>query len=184
MDKIHRPTPRILLAMGMALLLPAAVAGQDPAPPQCSTEEYRLFDFWEGSWSVTPLNSGDNTNPPARNEITRKLNGCVIHEEYSTAGGFAGESFSIFDGRRGVWHQTWVDNSGFLLQAEGNFVDGRMVLEGPGVDAGGQGVNHRISWGRIDGNPDRVRQLWESSSDEGETWTVVFDGLYTRVGTD
>jgi len=26
-----------------------------------------------------------------------------------------------------------------------------------------------------------VRQLWESSSDGGRTWTVLFDGHYVRV---
>lgn len=30
-------------------------------------------------------------------------------------------------------------------------------------------------------NPDgTVRQFWEMSGDGGATWTVLFDGLYTR----
>jgi hypothetical protein len=30
-------------------------------------------------------------------------------------------------------------------------------------------------------NPDgTVRQLWESSNDEGKTWQVAFDGLYRK----
>lgn len=172
-----------ILVLG-ALLLPVAADGQNPLAPQCSAEEHRLFDFWEGVWSVTPRNRPNNTNPPSRNEITRKLKGCVLHEHYTTAGGYEGESFNIFDRTRGVWHQTWVDNSGLLLQIEGGFVDGQMILEGPGFNGQGQAVTHRISWNRIDGNPDRVRQLWESSTDGGESWTVLFDGLYTRAGTE
>jgi hypothetical protein len=27
-----------------------------------------------------------------------------------------------------------------------------------------------------------VRQLWESSSDGGRTWTVAFDGIYAPHG--
>jgi hypothetical protein len=38
-------------------------------------------------------------------------------------------------------------------------------------------VRQRITWER---QPDaRVRQLWESSED-GVTWTVAFDGFYSR----
>jgi hypothetical protein len=36
----------------------------------------------------------------------------------------------------------------------------------------------RITWSReADGS---VRQLWESSSDGGRTWTAAFDGIYTH----
>jgi hypothetical protein len=42
---------------------------------------------------------------------------------------------------------------------------------------------HRITWSRIDGDSDRVRQLWETSRDGGETWSVAFDGEYRRVGS-
>lgn len=183
-DSLNSASSFAVIALAALVVGPTAASGQNQTPPPCSAEEHRLFDFWEGVWSVTPQNRPNNTNPPSRNEITRKLNGCVLHEHYTTAGGYEGESFNIYDRTRGVWHQTWVDTSGLLLQIEGTFVDGRMVLEGPGINGQGQTVTNRISWNRIDGNPDRVRQLWEASTDDGETWTVLFDGLYTRVGTD
>jgi hypothetical protein len=28
-----------------------------------------------------------------------------------------------------------------------------------------------------------VRQLWETSTDDGKTWTVAFDGIYRRAAT-
>jgi len=28
-----------------------------------------------------------------------------------------------------------------------------------------------------------VRQLWETSNDDGKTWAVSFDGLYRRAAT-
>ena len=70
---------------------------------------------------------------------------------------------------------------GGLLQLEGGFVEGRMVLSGerPSPQSPGTAVLHRIAWEPIDA--DHVRQLWEAPSDGGETWTVVFDGTYTRV---
>jgi len=36
----------------------------------------------------------------------------------------------------------------------------------------------RITWEPLPGGD--VRQLWEQSSDGGATWTVAFDGRYTR----
>ena len=73
-----------------------------------------------------------------------------------------------------------MDSSGTLLQLDGGLNDGVMVLSGqrPARDGNGQ-VLHRISWTP---NPDgSVRQLWEASSDQGQSWKVLFDGLYTRT---
>ena len=48
-----------------------------------------------------------------------------------------------------------------------------MVLEGIDADS-----RQRITWTR-DG--DGVRQLWETSKDDGETWEIAFDGRYRRA---
>ena len=57
-----------------------------------------------------------------------------------------------------------------------------MVLEGKRPAPGGNGVvQHRISWTpNEDGS---VKQLWEASQDGGESWNVIFDGLYMRNDT-
>jgi hypothetical protein len=47
------------------------------------------------------------------------------------------------------------------------------------VGRDGASSQQRITWSLVDGDPDRVRQLWESKQGDGE-WTVAFDGLYTR----
>ena len=49
-----------------------------------------------------------------------------------------------------------------------------MVLEGIDADA-----RQRITW-TVDG--DGVRQLWETSKDDGSTWSTAFDGRYRRAG--
>ena len=39
----------------------------------------------------------------------------------------------------------------------------------------------RITWSK---NADAtVRQVWESSTDGGKTWTVAFDGKYVKAST-
>ncbi|NNF27658.1 MAG: hypothetical protein HKN73_10605, partial [Gemmatimonadetes bacterium] len=113
------------------------------------------------------------------NRITREVGGCVLHERYTTPQGYQGESFNIYVASRGVWHQTWVDNGGLLLTLEGTYSGGRMVLEGTTQSQNGAS-QQRITWSVIDEGPN-VRQLWETSTDGGATWTTAFDGTYVPV---
>lgn len=167
----------------LALLLPLSLAAQQtepespPAEQACSATEYRQFDFWIGDWNVTA-----NGVPAGTNSIHPVHKGCALKENWQSAGegGVSGSSFNIFDKATGRWHQTWVDDSGTLLELDGGLVDGVMVLKGQRPARDGSGMaQHRISWTP---NPDgSVRQLWEASKDEGESWAVLFDGLYQRA---
>ena len=84
----------------------------------------------------------------------------------------------MYDAARDRWHQTWVDNGGLLLELDGRLEEGRMVLTGvrPGQDGGE--VLHRIAWEPLPSG--EVRQTWDSSTDGGDTWSNLFDGLYSR----
>lgn len=164
----------LMPAVLLLVTLPAPAAAQGVP---CADEAHRAFDFWVGSWEV----HGPNGRLAGYNTIEATLSGCVLHEHYTTPTGYEGESFNVYDAPRGVWHQTWVDNGGTLLTLEGTFDGGSMVLAGSTQDAQGAVTLQRIRWSRVDGDPDRVRQLWEASTDDGATWTVAFDGLYTRV---
>ena len=164
--KLSQTFSTCVLLAGMA----AASAG---AAAQCDAAPFREFDFWVGEWDVsTPDGKVVGTN-----RIEREYGGCVIHERYSTAREYSGESLNMYDVGRKVWHQTWVDNGGTLLTLEGRLIEGRMVLAGESIGADGQKSRQRITWTpNTDGS---VRQLWESSDAQGG-WTVAFDGLYRR----
>jgi hypothetical protein len=150
----------------------------DLAPPTsaCSSGKHRQFDFWLGDWNVT-----SDGQPAGNNSIQAVFGGCALQENWqgAGAGGLRGGSFNVYDQATDSWHQTWVDSSGTLLQLDGGMRQGSMVLEGQRPSADGNGMTtHRISWTQnADGS---VRQLWEASSD-GETWAVLFDGLYERT---
>jgi len=142
----------------------------------CNAAEHRQFDFWIGSWEVRDPNG----KLVGRNRIAKEHGGCVLTEHWSGNGGVTGTSVNVFDRDRGKWHQTWVDSAGGLFQLDGGIVNGAMVLTGDSVDADAPSgiARQRISW-----TPDArgdVRQLWESSSDGGRTWNVVFDGRYRK----
>ena len=152
-----------------SVLLASTLAQAGP----CDTPAYHAFDFWLGRWEVhTP-----DGKLAGRNHISREHGGCVLHEHYITEHGFDGESLNTYDAARGVWHQSWVDNSGTLLLIDGGLQDGRMVLGGAGIGPDGKPATQRISW--TPNNDGSVRQLWESRDSAG-SWSTVFDGHYTR----
>jgi hypothetical protein len=161
------------------LLVSAAahpVVAQQPAAPPCGRAEYRQFDFWIGTWDVF--------NPQGRlvgtNTIDSILGGCVLHEQWRSAGQSRGFSYNMFDRVTRRWHQTWVDNGGLLLLLDGELQAGAMVLSGLSTSPQGQPVVNRITWTPF--TPDSLRQLWEISNDQGKTWSVSFDGTYVRQG--
>ena len=162
---------RLAQAAVMAAAIMASSFSMAASP--CDTEAHRQFDFWIGHWEVrTP-----DGKVAGVNRIERKHDGCVLHESYTTARGYSGESFNIYDASRNVWHQTWVDSSGTLLLLEGGIRDGRMVLQGQAIDKKANVIKHRITW--TPNKDGTVRQLWESTDASG-AWTVAFDGLYKR----
>ena len=164
---------RIRVGRLFAEVIVGCSLGPTIANAACDDPAYRQFDFWIGEWQVhTPDGKLAGTN-----RITREYAGCVLHERYTTARGYSGESLNTYDPGRGIWHQTWVDNEGALLLLEGRFVDGRMRLEGQSAGNGGKITKHRITWTP---NPDgSVRQFWESTNDDGQ-WITAFDGRYIK----
>ncbi|XOV79780.1 MAG: hypothetical protein ACFHVJ_02200 [Aestuariibacter sp.] len=144
----------------------------------CDKPENRQFDFWIGEWQVTA-----NGKTAGTNVISKHLGECALHEHYTTPTGYEGTSFNIYDKITRRWHQTWVDNTGLLLQLNGGLEtleDGRqaMVMWGEGMNPQGATVTHRITWtANEDGT---VRQHWQMTEDQGLTWNSVFDGLYSK----
>jgi hypothetical protein len=146
------------------------------AAPRCEAAAHRQFDFWIGTWNVFKPDGA----LAGRNRIEKRYDGCVLHEQYETPGGYKGESLNTYDAGRKLWHQTWVDNGGTLLLLEGSLREGSMVLEGATTATDGKITRHRITW-----TPNRdgsVRQHWQSTDAAGQ-WNTVFDGKYVRVQT-
>ena len=128
------------------------------------------FDFWIGEWDVY----GPGGAHLGVNSITPLFGTGALAEHWRSDSGIEGHSLNCFDQERHCWHQTWIDSTGGILLLDGGVHDGAMVLEGIDADA-----RQRITWTR-DG--DGVRQLWETSKDDGETWETAFDGRYRRAG--
>jgi hypothetical protein len=141
----------------------------------CAAPEHRQFDFWAGDWDVSDVSNPDSIKARAR--VERILDGCALHELYEGSSGLTGESFSIYDASRRVWHQSWVTNRGQLLMIEGGMDGNRMILTGTDYTGGGAGVLLRGVWVPI---ADGVRETAETSSDHGRTWLPLFDLLFRK----
>ena len=168
-------------AVAVLSLSGCALLGSGVAEP-CSSPVYRAFDFWLGEWSVqrepTAAQSNAAKMPAASSEIGSIVQGCAIQERYKTDSGYSGESLNWYDPSLAKWRQTWVDNTGMVLQLAGGLnLQGQMVLSGDQrQDELGQTIQDRISWTpQLDGS---VIQLWQSSADAGKTWEEVFRGRY------
>lgn len=138
----------------------------------CTAPEYRQFDFWVGDWDAFDF---DNlTTKVARTKVDRILDGCVLREDYEGADGHWGQSFSIYDASRKVWHQSWVTNRGEMLVIEGKFTGGAMVLTGVDHAKGERVV--RGTWKPMNGS---VRETAVTSTDGGKTWQLWFDLVFS-----
>jgi len=154
-----------------------APAGE--AADACAAPEYHQFDFWIGDWDAFDLDKPDVT--VARNRVHIILGGCVLLEDYLGADGHEGQSFSIYDASRKVWHQSWVTNRGQLLVIEGKMEGDEMVLSGADKDANGHDRLVRGIWKPVPGG---VRETAVRSSDGGKTWQPWFDMMFRPHAAD
>ena len=148
------------------------------ARPCAYGPEYRQLDFWVGDWNVT--SSGAQAG---ESHVERMLGDCVVFENWTGGAGVTGKSFNIWDNTKHEWRQTWVDSTGTLTEFRGQLVNGNMLYEAesllPGPDGALAKTRQKMTFFNQNG---KVRQLGEASTDDGKTWSVGYDLLYTRKG--
>ncbi len=142
-------------------------------PASCPTPEHRQFDFWIGDWDTYDV--GNHDSIVARNRVDLILGDCVLREVYEGKNGLVGQSFSIYDAVRRVWHQSWVTNRGQVLVLEGRMEGDQMVLIGADRAPDGRPIRLRGVWRRVEGG---VRETAETSANGGKTWKPLFDLVF------
>jgi hypothetical protein len=164
-----RKTALVLLVMMGAANCLSQVAPKEAA---CAEPEYHQFDFFVGDWDA--FDSEKPGKMVARNRVESILEGCVVLEDYEGRSGHHGESFSIYDATKKVWHQTWVTNRGELLLLDGDFRDGQLILSGHDLQ-NGRPRDVRGTWKIEDGG---VRETAVESFDGGKRWKPWFDLMF------
>lgn len=135
--------------------------------------EARQFDFWLGNWDVfNPAGQKAGTNT-----IQMFAGGCGVLENWTNAGGADGKSINYYDASTGKWYQHWIGTDGTALRYSGNFKDAAMRFDGETI-ANGKKTLSRLTFSKLDENT--VRQLAETSGDDGKTWVVTYDFKYVK----
>lgn len=141
--------------------------------------EFAEFSFWLGDWNV---HTADGTQV-GTNTVTAVERGCAIVENWTAAAGNTGMSMNFFDKTTDEWVQVWMAEGGSQILIRGGLTDDGMLLQGT-IHYVSNGQTHLIKglWTPL---PDgRVRQFFEHSTDDGESWSSWFEGFYTRQSED
>ncbi len=169
---------RFLLLPSFAFAFVSLAAAQAPTVvetrPCKESPEYRGMDFWVGEWEVESARG----RPAGDSKIELVLDGCIVLENWTGRNGYTGKSFNLFHHDSSTWEQIWVDNQGQVTRYEGKAKDGNIYYRTERVDPDGKKTPARMTF--FPQGPDRVRQLGETSTDGGATWTVEYDLLYKR----
>ena len=141
----------------------------------------REFDFWVGEWNAYIT----GTENLAGHSIIKKASGdCMILENWTSARlPYNGKSVNFVDPVTKKWEQVWIGSEGRGINV-GRFVNGEyrdnvMKFDFETTDAQGNKLKGRFSF--FNQGPNQVRQLNETSADQGKTWVTVYDFTYKRI---
>ncbi|MCH8941659.1 MAG: hypothetical protein IIA48_04360 [Bacteroidetes bacterium] len=172
-------TNKFIIILYFILIIPSIIFGQNKKEPPCSVKEAYQFDFWIGKWDLHWTTKSGKTAYD-KNEIKSFLDGCVIHENYTTidAYPFVGKSYSVYNISKKQWEQTWVDNSGGYMTFTGEFKNGKMMLSRNVHGKDGKQIIQRMVFYNI--SKDKIDWDWEMSKDKGKTWNLKWRIYYKR----
>ena len=157
------------------LLLLAATSSAVAQGPSCAEGgHFDDFDFWLGEWDVTNNANGDAAGS---NLVVKEVHNCLVMENWTSVNDTTGKSINYYDAGKEQWRQVWVA-PGYSIDITGGLAEGAMTLVGEISYANGTIVDFRGTW--TPNEDGTVRQFFEQFDPDSETWTVWFDGKYTR----
>jgi len=146
--------------------------------PCTANPKQHAFDFWLGEWDAYVT----GTSKLAGHSVIQSASGgCMVLENWESAGQpYNGKSMNFIDAATGKWQQVWVgsEGGGQHVFVNGEYHDSAMRFEFEEKDKEGRKLKGRFSF--FNEGPDQVRQLNETSPDNGQTWTKVYDFTYVR----
>jgi len=164
----------------LIVLCSLVAVGQAQPTPCADAAGFQKMDFWVGSWRVV----GAGGEQAGINRIEKILNGCALLEHWTSAGGSEGKSLFYYNAATDQWKQVWVTGNatapGGLKEKTliEEHADGSLRFQGEiPVPGGGSYLDRTTLTPLPDG---RVRQVIESSIDDGQTWNTAFDAYYVR----
>lgn len=150
------------------------VAVSERPAPMCSGEDspYRDFDFLIGAWDFFGLD-GEKIG---EHLYSKKEQGCLILEEWTTVFGTTGTGMNFVDPETGLWRQVWMSPLFHIDYSGGRDENGGMLLEGRvHYNSSGKSARVRGVWTmQGDGS---IKQDFLQYNDETHAWEVLFAGF-------
>jgi hypothetical protein len=154
----------------------SAKSDPTPSPTTALLVAREQYDRRVGNWRVI---DHDGRGPVvARDRVTSILKGCAMLERYRQSDGLGGDGFTMYDASRGLWHQTWMTDSGTLLLLEGRFKGGTLTMRGSNIGKGSRREWYRATWRQ---QRMGVRETAYISVDGGKSWRLDFDLLFAKT---
>ena len=146
-------------------------AGPPTAAAPCANDpDRRRLDFWVGTWDVTTpggYSVGSST-------VQVVSGGCAILERWTSRKGANGNSLSTFNTNLHQWQQYWIGQDGGVTEYRESTWSGNALT----LVARSQSSVVRMTIAPVDAKS--VRQLGESSTDGGKSWSTSYDFVYHR----
>ncbi|HXB90949.1 MAG TPA: hypothetical protein VNU72_01610 [Puia sp.] len=150
----------------------------DSAFPCSLDPKARAFDFWIGEWDAYIT----GTQKMAGHSVIQAASGgCMILENWTSGKGrYAGKSMNFIDAATGKWQQVWVgsEGGGQHVFVNGEYRDSAMRFDFEQKGPDGKQQKGRFTF--FNQGTGQVRQLNETSDDEGKTWKTQYDLTYIR----
>ncbi len=145
--------------------------------PCFNNQKAREFDFWIGEWNVYVT----GTTAYAGHSVVQKISGgCALLENWNSSLS-EGKSLNYIDDSTGKWKQVWVGSypNGKQDFVNGVYSDSAMRFTFTTRDA--QGIINEGKFTFFNEGVNQVRQVSETSADNGKTWNVNYDFTYKRM---
>lgn len=129
---------------------------------------YHWFDFLVGEWDV---HLGDHAGPRLGSlTVAKDVSDCLLESRFAGRG-YEGKAFAALHFPTRVWHRTWIDEDGVRVALTGELVGSSMVFTGYRTLDHGASQRLRATWTPT--TAEQISELWETSDDDGVTWTVA-----------
>jgi tetratricopeptide (TPR) repeat protein len=146
--------------------------------PCFANAKAREFDFWVGEWDV--YQTGTN-RLVGQSSVQIASGGCMILENWTAIGvPNTGKSMNFVDTKTDKWEQVWVGSGriGANIFVNGEYRDSAMHFDFEQPGQNGNKLKGRFTF--FNQGPNQVRQLNETSPDEGKTWSTAYHLTYIR----
>lgn len=142
----------------------------------CHSEGYTHFDFQEGKWEV--YRPGTDTFS-GKNHVKKTAKGCALLENRPGSSSFRKQCLNTYNASNDSWRQRWVDQSGQVIDFEGNKDDQGMIFR-PAAISGKDSLYHRMTY-RFNSGTEVTQTRMQKGSGEGKDWSSIFKDQYKKT---